>query len=237
MASLIGGFLLTLISPAFAPCHVGSFVGAPYRVTEGAGKVTVTYSNGAGAQPGGSVDYRTVDATAKAPADYKFTSGTLRWGTAGGTTSAASGVNPAYRSFEVPIRQERVDESTETFKIVMSHFTGCFDAGISDKTATVTIVDDDNPAPDPKQTSPTPAPQASTPASTQTQGAAATRRPQTPPATISPSPTSTGTSSPLASSPAGSDGGLSGGALAGIIAAVVFVGGGAALLVRRRFLT
>ena len=236
VVSLVAGFLLVLAAPAGAPCHEGSFVGAPYRVDEGDGKVVITYSNGAGAQPGGTVDYQTEDGTAKAPADYRSTSGTLRWGAAGGTaggTASVSGVSPAYRGFEVPIQQDTRDEPGETFKINMSHFTGCFDAAISEKTATVTIVDDD-PAPKPKQSTQASAPPKQTPS--KTPSASPTSAPlKSAPPPGSPGPTQTFV--PVAGPDSNSGGGISGGALAGIVAGVIVVGGGVALLVRRRFLS
>jgi hypothetical protein len=230
---LVGGFLLGLAVPAFAPCHVGSFVGAPYQVAEGAGKVVIIYSNGAGAQPGGTVDYRTSNGSATAPADYKATSGTLRWGAAGGTASAAA-INPAYRSFEVPIHQDARDEKAETFRIVMSHFTGCFDASMSEKIAVVTIADDDN-APAPQQSTQSPSPQTSAPAKS-SPTAHATPTPSARQTTAA-SPTPTPTPTSLAAPETGSDGGLSGGGLAAIVGGVIVVGGGAAVVVRRRFLS
>jgi len=233
VVSVLGVFLIVAASPAFAPCHIGSFVGAPYRVAEGAGKVTITYSNGAGAQPGGTADYRTEDATAKAPKDYTSTHGTLTWGGTASAGVSASGVSPANRGFDVPIIQDSLDEPNETFTIRMSHFTGCFDAQISEKSATVTIVDDDS-TPVPKKTSPNPTPKTSTPAVTRTPTTTptptATRTP-----TLTPSPSSTSTA--LVTRDTGSGNGLSGGAVAGIVAAVVVIGGAAAFFVRRRFLT
>lgn len=233
VASLVGGFLIALASPSGAPCHVGSFVGAPYRIDEGAGKVVITYSNGAGAQPGGTVDYKTEDGTAKAPTDYKSASGTLRWGAAGGTASV-SGVSPAYRGFEVPIEQDSRDEPNETFKIVMSNFTGCFDAAISERSATVTIVDDD-PAPKPKSSSPASTPKTNTPSGIPTVQPNAARTPSTAP-TSTASSSQRQSASPLAAPRDTGDGGLSGGAIAGIVAGLVVLGG-AALVVRRRFLS
>jgi cell division septation protein DedD len=219
-------------SPANAACHNAVFVDDPYTVGEAAGSVTIKVSNQAGAPPGGTVDYRTLNGTARAGQDYMQKSGTLNF---------PPGVEEV--SFTVPITNDATDEPNETFKVELRNPTGCFATGDLDPPATVTITDND-PKPQPAQTSApprtsSPKPRTSTPASTPT----ATRTPSPSPTptpteteTPTPTPTDTETAEPLAQ-PDDAGGGLSGGALAGIVAAVIVLGGAGALLVRRRFLS
>lgn len=233
MLAVAGLFVVVVGSPAWAPCHIGSFVGAPYTVAEGDGSVTIIYSNGSGSQPGGSVDYRTVDGTARAGRDYTATSGTLSWG----NVPVGVGVNPAFRSFSVPILQDAIDESTESFSIEMSHFTGCFDAGLSDKTARVSITDDDVT---PTTTRPTGGPPVSEtpthpPASPTDQASVSKAAPEQ---SSTPTPHPAETQSPLAAADRDEGGGgLSGGGVVAIAVAVAAVGGAAVVWIRRRLLT
>ena len=214
-------------SPASAACHNAVFVGDPYTVGEAAGSVTIKVSNQAGAPPGGTVDYRTLNGTARAGQDYMEKSGTLNF---------PPGVEEV--SFTIPITNDPTDEPNETFKVELRNPTGCFATGRLDPPATVTITDND-PKPQPAQTSApprasSPKPKASTPSATRTPTATATPTPTTTP-TPTPTPTDTETAQPLAG-PEDTGGGLSGGALAGIVAGALVVGGGAFLWVRRRFL-
>lgn len=217
------------LAPAGAACHIITFEGDPYTIGEAAGEVTITVSNNGGQGTNQTVDYRTVDGTARAGSDYDARSGTLTFPGPPGDVS-----------FEVPIRNDSADEPAQGFTVELSNLGGiCPGAGISETSATVTITDND-PAPQPTQTTAKPKPKPSTPRPT----AAAARTPTPTPTptptatrtpTPTPTPTPTDTGSPVAA-PSSDDGGISGGALAGIVAAVVVLGGAAALLVRRRFL-
>lgn len=205
---------------ASAACHVASFVGDPYEVSEGAGKVTITVSNNGGAG-NGSIDYETQDATAKSGQDYAARQGTLEF-------QAPTGV----LSFDVTIMNDSKNEKNETFRVRLSNPQGCFNT-IQEDTAVVTIQDNDKlitlPTATPTPT-PTPTPKKTTPKP----------KPSTASATPSPSPTATSPSPSVSGSPiaaaADDGGGLSGGAVGGIVAATLVLGTAAAFWVRRRFL-
>ena len=212
------------IQRAVAACHVASFVGDPYSVDEGDAKVTITVSNNGGAGSG-TIDYKTVNGTAKAGQDYKATQGTLSY-------SEGTGV----MSFDVTIEDDNKNEQNETFRVQLSNPQGCFNT-IQEDSATVTIEDDDALI-----TLPTPTP---TPTPTQT----ATKKPKPKPATASatPSPstsatpsastTPTATGTPLAQVGDTEDGGIASGIVVAIVLVTLVFGGIAAFWVRRRFLT
>jgi cell division septation protein DedD len=224
LLALTAGGVLLGASPAFAPCHVVSFVGDPYGVQEHAGKVTVTITNNGGQQTDSwTADYATIDDSAKAGRDYKRTTGTitLPHGTSEG-------------SFSVPIINDSVHEATEDFRIKVSNANGCtgFQYEYPDN-ATVIIQDDDAVLPKLKPTpTPTPTPTKSSPKPTPKPTKSASPSPS--PSTASPTPSPT-TSAIAAAADDG--GGLSGGALAGIVVGTLAVGGAGAFFVRRRFLT
>jgi hypothetical protein len=221
---LIGALVAVLVPalPAYAPCHIITFENDPYTVGEGAGKVTITVSkNGPLAAP--TVDWETDDDSAKAPADYSASSGTLT-------------LEDDPETFEITIKDDASDEPNERFFVRLSNPTngGCTsDVEVQEDTAVVTIQDDDEkpvepptktatPKPPAPELTPTPTP---TPTPTQTQTA-----------TESPTPTPTETGSPVAQADEDDGGGISGGALAGIVAGVILIGAGATYMVRRRFL-
>lgn len=212
-------------APAFAPCHIITFEGDPYTADEDEGSVTITVSkNGPVGAP--TVDWETDDDTAKAPGDYTAASGTLT-------------LQQSEETFEVTIKNDTSDEANERFFVRLSNPTngGCTsNVTVQEDTAVVTIQDDDEkPVAQPTKTA---APKRPAPKPTPT-------RTQTPTPTPSPTstqsatetPTPTQTASVVAQSDADGGGGVSVGALAGIAAAVVVVGGAAAYLVRRRFLS
>ena len=225
---LTAGGLLLVATPAFAPCHSIVFANTPYSVAENAGKVTITVSNGAGAQTQDEfVDYKTVNGTAKSPSDYIGKSGTVMFGANSGSSQL---------SFDIVIKDNKIHENTESFTVQLSNVRPASSCApppsIDESSATVTITDNDlkiianptpTPAPTPTKSSPKPTP---------------TRSPSPSP---SPSPTPTPTPSPttstVAAAPDGGGGGLSGGAVAGIVIGALVVGGAAAYFVRRRFLT
>lgn len=217
--------------PAFALCHIITFEGDPYTVGEAAGVVTITVSNNGGQGTNQTVDYRTVDGTARAGSDYESKSGTLTFPGPPGDVS-----------FEVAIKNDSADEPAERFTVELSNLGGICPqgAGLSESSATVTINDNDPKpiaqptqtqasSPKPKASSPKPSSPSPTPTATTVSPSPAPTATLTSP---SPSPTTT-----VLATEAEDDGGLSGGAIGGIVAAVVIVGGGAALWIRRRFLT
>lgn len=214
-AALVASFP---IPNATAACHIATFEGDPYSAGEGAGKVSVTVSNNGGGGVG-SIDYKTVNGSAKAGQDYVAKSGTLAF------------IEPTGQlSFDVTINDDKKDEQDETFRVELSNPMGCFST-IQEASATVTIQDNDEKP----IAQPTPTP---TPSPTPTKTSSPKPKPSTASASPSPSPSSpspTATTSAIAAADTG-DGGLSGGALAGIVAATVVLGGAAAFWVRRRFL-
>ncbi len=220
---ILSGILLVVVlpaTPAFAPCHVITFDGDPYSAGEGAGKVTITVSNGGG-QGTPTVDYDTVNGTAKAGSDYVKSSGTAQF------VEGDSDV-----TFDITITNDSADEPNEEFAVRLKNQSngGCNPAPfIQEDTATVTIEDNDEKA----IVQPTPTPTPTKTSSPKPKPSTASASPS--PTPTSPSPTPTTSKSPIAAVQSG-DGGLSGGALAGIVAATVVLGGGAAFWVRRRFL-
>ena len=101
-------------------------------VTEGdSGSRPLTFTVALSAASGRSVSvsYQTANGTATAPADYTATTGTLTF-TPGQTS----------RTVDVPVIGDTLDESSETFTLVLSAPTG---ATLQNSSATGTIEDDD----------------------------------------------------------------------------------------------
>jgi uncharacterized delta-60 repeat protein len=105
----------------------------PINVVEGAGSVNVNVSRIYGVSGAASVNYTTVAGTAQPPGDYTTTSGTLNW---------AAGVG-GVRTITIPITNDTVTESPESFTVHFSNQT----AGVllPNADATVNIADDDDP--------------------------------------------------------------------------------------------
>jgi plastocyanin len=114
------------------------FSAGTYSVGEGAGNVTITVNRVGGDDGMVSVSYSTSNGSAMAGADYSAVNDTLQW--------ADNDDDP--KTFQVPILDDGIDESNETFSVMLSGPTG--GAGLaSPSTATVTITDDDAPTPMP----------------------------------------------------------------------------------------
>ncbi|HEX5862454.1 MAG TPA: Calx-beta domain-containing protein, partial [Nocardioides sp.] len=79
-----------------------------------------------------TVDYTTVNGTATAPADYVAKSGTLVFRSGG----------PRTKNVCTTLKGDLLDESTEQFKVRISHASG---ASIADAVGVVTVTDDDGP--------------------------------------------------------------------------------------------
>ncbi len=94
---------------------------------DGTATVTVTRGNISGAA---SLDYITVDGTAKAGSDYQTVSGTL---------SFAAG--QASKTIAIPIINNNVGEVNETFTLKFSNAVG---VQLATQQATITIIDDDS---------------------------------------------------------------------------------------------
>ncbi|TWU42045.1 Calx-beta domain-containing protein [Novipirellula artificiosorum] len=107
---------------------------AATTVNEDAGTVTFTVNRTAGSDGIVTVAFATANGTATAGADYTATSGTLNF--AAGETS---------KMITVPILDDTVDESSETFTVTISNPTGGATLGAT-QVSTVTITDNDEPA-------------------------------------------------------------------------------------------
>ena len=98
-------------------------------VNEGAGTATVTVTRG-NALGTASLDYITVDGTAKAGSDYRAVSGTL-----------AFAAGQASKNILIPIINDTVGEQNETFTLKFSKAVG---VQLNTQQTTVTIIDNDS---------------------------------------------------------------------------------------------
>lgn len=110
---------------------------ASIQVNEGGGNATVSVSRIGGDDGAVSVDYATANGSANAGSDYVATSGTLTWPDG----------NDDIRSFTVAILDDGDDEPNETVNLMLSNPGGGATLG-SPSTATLTVVDNDQAAPD-----------------------------------------------------------------------------------------
>jgi hypothetical protein len=106
---------------------------ATYSVGEAAGSVTITATRTGGAYGAAAVNYATSDGTATAGSDYTAANGTLNW---------ASG-DSAAKTFTITILDDTTKESSENLGVTLSGATGATLG--SPATASVTIIDDDDP--------------------------------------------------------------------------------------------
>ncbi|MCC5611408.1 PQQ-dependent sugar dehydrogenase [Nostoc sp. CHAB 5834] len=98
-------------------------------VNEGDGTATVTVTRG-NISGAASLDYITVDGTAKAGSDYQAVSGTL--GFAAGEAS---------KTISIALKNDTVEEVNETFTLMFSNAVG---VQLNTQQTTITIIDDDN---------------------------------------------------------------------------------------------
>jgi hypothetical protein len=108
-------------------------ISAPTTVDEAAGTATFTVTLTGDVQQAFAVNYTTSGLTAQAPEDYTHTTGTLNFpaGSVSGTTL----------TFAVPILDDNIVESGETFSVTLSGITGLTTIGTA--SATTTIIDND----------------------------------------------------------------------------------------------
>lgn len=102
-----------------------------YSISEGGGSVVIPVLRQGGTTGKVTVKYATVSNTAKAPSDFTSKSGTLTW--LAGDASA--------KYISVPIVNDTIKESTETFTVQLSSPSGAVLG--SNKAAVVTIIDND----------------------------------------------------------------------------------------------
>jgi hypothetical protein len=110
------------------------FSSGTYSVNENGGSILITVTRTGGSSGAVGVSYATSNGSAIAGSDYTSASGTLSW--ANGDTSN--------KTFSVPITNDTLDESNETFTVTLSSPTGGAALG-SPSSSTVTITDDDLP--------------------------------------------------------------------------------------------
>ena len=135
------GTIVVQQGQADEPGNLRFTTGAQSR-TEGSGSFTVQVSRMGGDDGAVGVSYATSDGSAQSGVDYTPASGTLSW--------PDDDDDP--RSFQVPILDDGADESSETINVALSNPTG--GAGLTTPSnATLTIQDDDDPAPQPGQLS------------------------------------------------------------------------------------
>ena len=109
------------------------------EVDEDAGTVTVTATVDVAVPGGFTVDVMTTDGTAEAPGDYTTPTGqTLSFG---GTTAGET------QTFTVPIVDDNTVEGPETFTVLLGNRGGTTASVDITDTATITIIDNDEPPP------------------------------------------------------------------------------------------
>jgi hypothetical protein len=168
---LVSGFVILTAGPAAAKCHVVQFSKSDYPVKEGDGKVTVTINRAIFAEGcSGTIDYNTIDGAARAPSDYKATSGKHDF---------TNPLEPTF-SFDVPIEDDNAFEGEEKFSVHFKHTPSGTGSGFGpvEGTATVSIQDNDP--------SPTPPPPAGTSPKTSPTATATASPTATPTATTTP---------------------------------------------------
>ncbi|QJD85752.1 FG-GAP-like repeat-containing protein [Cohnella herbarum] len=114
-----------------------------YSAAEGDGSVTFAVYRDGGSYGTATVDYATADGTATAGSDYEASNGTL-----------AFGPGETLRTISVPILDDSVHETDETFTLSLSNPSEGAAIG-TPASAAATIVDDDPSAPLPDTEAPT----------------------------------------------------------------------------------
>lgn len=112
------------------------FSGATASVNEGQASIVLTLSRTGGSAGSVAVSYATSNGTAVAGSDYTASSGTVTWD---------DGV-AASQTITIPILNDSVVESAESFTVTLSNVQGGASLGAA-ASATVTINDEDAPAP------------------------------------------------------------------------------------------
>lgn len=176
--AMVGGAAIFTARPAKAACHAFTFAQASYSVDEAASQVTIGVRRDLALNPS-SVRIRTADIDAQADQDYKpLLNHLVEW-----TVADSQGTAEAtQKNVRIDIVNDTADEPNENFRVefVPGSGGGCQiddDFTYGDPT-TVTIQDNDEPAP---------ASPGTTPAKTAPAGP--TSRSRSPSPTPSPSPT------------------------------------------------
>jgi plastocyanin len=143
---MFGTIHVAAASPPPTP-HPGAFrfSQANTNVSEAVGQATVTVQRINGADGAVSVAFTAAAGTATAGQDFTPASGTLSW--ADGDSSA--------KTFKVAVINDTVQESNETVLLALASPAGGATLDDTQKTATLTIVDNDGPPPSTPPAAPT----------------------------------------------------------------------------------
>jgi hypothetical protein len=129
--------VVTIIDDEELPAGTLQFSKADYSVDEDGGSVKITVTRKDGSSGAVSVEFSTVDGSAKAGKDYIGTSSiTLSWGDG----------DDSNRTLNISILDDNIIEGDETFSMTLTNATGGAAIGDPDTTV-VTIVDDEGSKP------------------------------------------------------------------------------------------
>jgi plastocyanin len=144
---MAGTVHVAAVTPPPPDPHPGAFrfSQANTSVSEAVGQATITVQRVNGADGAVSVAYSATAGTATAGQDFAPTSGTLTW--ANGDSGS--------KTFKVGILNDTAQESSETVLLALSGPTGGATLDDAQKTATLTIVDNDGPPPSTPPAAPT----------------------------------------------------------------------------------
>ena len=145
-AGMFGTIHVAAVNPPPTP-HPGAFrfSQANTNVSEAVGQATVTVQRINGSDGAVSVSFSAVAGTATAGQDFTSASGTLTW--ADGDSSA--------KTFKVTVINDTIQESNETVLLALASPTGGATLDDTQKTATLTIIDNDGPPPSTPPAAPT----------------------------------------------------------------------------------
>lgn len=130
-----------------APTGTLQLTAAAFSASEGAASMAITISRSNGSAGAASVGYATAQGSASAGVDYRTTTGTMSWLDGDSTT----------KTINIPIIADTLDEADEQLTLTLSGAVGATLG--TPASATLTILDDDAPAPQPGTIDVTPATQ------------------------------------------------------------------------------
>ncbi|MBI2440801.1 MAG: hypothetical protein HYV35_05455 [Lentisphaerae bacterium] len=124
---------VTIVDNDYPPAGVLQFAAASAQVAEDGGSVILSVMRTGGSYGPATVAYATAAGTATAGLDYETVQGTLSW----------SDADNSGKTIAVPITDDSIDESDETFTLTLGNAQGA-SLG-SPNVATVTVLDNDLP--------------------------------------------------------------------------------------------
>lgn len=145
-SGMFGTIHVTAVTPP-PPLQHGAlrFSQANTSVSEAVGQATITVQRVSGSDGAVSVAFSAAAGTATAGQDFTPTSGTLTW--ADGDSSS--------KTFKVTVVNDTIQESSETVLLALASPTGGATLDDTQKTATLTILDNDGPPPSTPPAAPT----------------------------------------------------------------------------------